>query len=156
MTAEERFWAKVDASAGPGFCWPWKGKPTRDGYGNFNGGPGLMSAHRYAYWLATGRHPGELLVRHSCDNPICVNAEHLSLGTITDNMADRHARGRDARGERVNHAKLTEADVLSIRRRSELGESDADIAAAFNVTRPTVNRVCNRRTWKHVAPEVVR
>lgn len=150
MTAAERFWAKVDTSAGPEGCWPWTAARRREGYGHFAGGPGLSYAHRFSYWLATGQHPGDLLVRHTCDNPPCVNPAHLELGTIADNMADRHNRGRDARGERINHAKLTDADVLSIRHRFEQGESHSDLAAAFGVSRSNVCRIVNGRTWSHV------
>jgi hypothetical protein len=90
----ERFWEKV-AMAGPDECWIWTDKPTEDGYGRFKITPTeQVKAHRLSYVLATGNDPGELLVRHKCDNPLCVNPAHLELGTQADNMRDASERGR--------------------------------------------------------------
>ena len=93
----ERFWAKVDKSAGPESCWEWLAHRNRTGYGKFkvrhDKPPAL--AHRHSYELTSGQPvPNELSVRHSCDNPGCVNPAHLSLGTHQDNMRDAVERGR--------------------------------------------------------------
>jgi hypothetical protein len=106
-TTQERFWRRVEMR-GPDECWPWAGHVNADGYGTFPAGSlkpnrtETMGAHRASYQLA---HPGTdltgLVVRHSCDNPPCVNPAHLLLGRQTDNIRDM-----DERGRRVNPKSL--------------------------------------------------
>lgn len=101
-----RFWLFVDKD-GPvmrpelGPCWVWKGHRDEDGYGTFsiNGKP--RRANRVAWAIAHGE-PGEAHVCHRCDNPACVRAEHLFNGTNTENTADRHRKGRTARGPEMH------------------------------------------------------
>ena len=92
-----RFWSKVDRRE-PGECWPWTGwrNHKRGGYGAFSIWPisSAIPAHRYAYERAHGAIPAGLVVRHSCDNPPCVNPAHLLVGTIADNWMDAILRGR--------------------------------------------------------------
>lgn len=93
-SASDRFWVKVDTS---GECWEWAASKFRTGYGQFtiNGHP--VSAHRFAYMDTFGPIPHGLMVRHSCDNRLCCNPRHLSLGTAQDNMDDKVSRGRQYR-----------------------------------------------------------
>jgi hypothetical protein len=84
---ENRFWEKVDMQ-GPDDCWEWTASTDRDGYGKFKAGK-MYQAHRIAYYLATNEDPGDLCVRHTCDNPPCCNPAHLRLGTNDDNAHDR-------------------------------------------------------------------
>lgn len=167
-TPEQRFWTFVDTSAGLFGCWPWLGARHEFGYGGFSVGSGRHNgAHRFALEMALGRPlaPG-MQARHVvCDNPPCVNPAHLAEGTQEDNMADRTAKGRaargdrngrhshperTARGERAGGARLTEADVRAIRDQASAGVSQRRIAAAFGVDRRTVQFVIARRTWQHV------
>lgn len=93
-----RFWSKVAVAASHLDCWPWQGAVNGNGYGNFRMpefGRHNFSAHRVAYRLVKGDWPDEgLVVRHKCDNPICVNPYHLEHGTVADNMRDMVERGR--------------------------------------------------------------
>lgn len=84
-----------------GDCWIWTGSIRNDGYGRYPVNRQWKGAHRVAYELYKGPIPEGLLVRHKCDNPLCINPEHLELGTNKDNVWDMYLRGRgpDKSGE---------------------------------------------------------
>ena len=99
----KRFWALVDRR-GPDECWPWTRGLDKDGYGKFTikedgEKQRHVRAHRTALTLKLGRPPVGV-TRHSCDNPICCNPNHLSEGTQLENRADAVARDRTAKGDR--------------------------------------------------------
>lgn len=160
LTAEERFWEKVN-KAGPvvreelGPCWVWTAGVKPKGYGAFwRRGVNDSSAHRYSWALHNGPVPASLHVLHRCDNPPCVNPAHLFLGTAADNNADKAAKGRSTRGrmgprgERCGTSKLTAEAVLAIRYARELaGVPYVDLAAAVGIDRSTVWAILSRKTW---------
>ena len=116
QTTADRFWGKVQK--GPDDqCWHWVAYKRPDGYGQFYLDGKTVTAHRTAWQLTSGRIPNGLCVCHKCDNPSCVNPGHLFLGTMTDNIRDRDAKGRNGsnQGENGPTAILTEKDVLDIR-----------------------------------------
>jgi hypothetical protein len=94
-----RFWDKVAITNNQEECWLWQATKTGNGYGNFKASIwGHMPAHRVSYWLSTGNYPEhKQIVRHRCDTPLCVNPNHLEIGTQADNMRDAWARGRRRR-----------------------------------------------------------
>lgn len=102
-------------------CIEWPASRNRDGYGRADIHTRICRkarrAHRVAWEEANGPIPDEMLVCHRCDNPPCVNVDHLYLGTHADNARDRVARGRqhDNAGDRCPAAKLTSDQVRSIR-----------------------------------------
>lgn len=96
--AVDRFWSKVDKS---GTCWVWTAHTDRRGYGRMQRGErgqGVILAHRFSWHLATGIDPGDLCVLHLCDNPPCVNPDHLVLGTRAANVLDMINKGRQSSG----------------------------------------------------------
>lgn len=110
----ERFWAKVDKSPGlgpRGDCWEWRGASVR-GYGNLgwsvDGKLQTFLAHRVSYFLVTGKQPGDVMC-HECDNPLCVNPEHLWSGTRAQNALDRDEKGRGGGDKRhgLNNGRHT-------------------------------------------------
>jgi len=107
-----RFWRFVDRG-GANECWPWTGAKEKLGYGRFRVGGRSEYAHRVAYRLANGTIPSELVVRHKCDNPQCVNPNHLELGTQAENMADAISRQRIPHGD-ARSSKLTSKAVREI------------------------------------------
>lgn len=93
---EDRFWSKVDRSAGFFGCWPWTGALDADGYGTIGETKTgrTLRAPRVAYELTVGPIPAGLEILHSCDNRPCVNPAHLRVGTHAENMAEISLRGR--------------------------------------------------------------
>jgi hypothetical protein len=134
-------------------CIEWTGSKTRGyGYVSFwSGEKGTsLRAHRVAYALANGLPPNfsDGVVMHTCDNPACVNAAHLTLGEQSDNMADKKAKGRNQFGSRCTYAKLDEDTVRAIRSDTR---SQYVIAAELGLVQQTVSDIKRRRIWKHVA-----
>lgn len=117
--ARERFCTKYCVAASG--CWEWTGGFTRGGYGRFrmgsvaDGTRGQRRAHRVSWELFHGPIPNGYDVCHACDNPPCVNPDHLFLGTRKDNMVDMRRKGRAAANERHPQAKLTDGQVAEIR-----------------------------------------
>lgn len=129
-----------------GDCIAWQGAIRNSkGYGQITVKGRKYLAHRVVYEKAHGPLPAGLVVRHRCDNPRCVNPEHLEVGTQADNMADCAKRGRQ-------FSVLTAEQVVFIRnnykpRCPEFGGTA--LARRFGVSPATVSMALNRRNWKH-------
>lgn len=139
-------------------CWEWHSAIFKGlGYGKFNiGGDKVGYAHRFAYELFVGPIPEGMCVCHRCDNRICVNPEHLFVGTQRDNVLDMHAKGRAVlnplRGSSSPNAKLTEQDVIAMRQRFDADRYGNSIAAsrAYSISHDTANKILRRKRWKHL------
>ena len=133
-------------------CMEWTGGRAKAGYGCTSHGGENWTTHRLAFALANGDLLPGLCVMHRCDNPACINPDHLFAGTKGDNVADMVAKGRKvtARGEAAGRARLTEADVLDIRRRHAAGESLRELGSCYGVSHVAILNVVKRRTWSHV------
>lgn len=148
---EQAFNSYVDRSAGPDACHVWTGFRYPRGYGQFHVARRPVYAHRFAWETANAASvlPG-FEVRHSCDNPPCVNKRHLLLGTKSMNMQDAVERGRHRHfrgiGEDNPRAKLSAADVASVR--ALLGTiTQADLAQRFGVSRQAISNIACGRSW---------
>lgn len=141
---------KFIPDSSPDECWEWQSTRNNSGYGKFwlNGRTRL--AHRVSYELHKGEIPAGLAVRHTCDNPPCVNPAHLLVGTGKDNARDALERNRYRRGATNGRAKLTEQQVRDIKQCWILGETQVALARRFGVSRSAVQYLLSGRNWAHV------
>lgn len=147
--ALSKFLAKVEKQ--PNGCWYWAGGKDGKGYGLVRlPGHRAVKAHRLSFQLYNFD-PGRLQVNHRCDNPLCVNPDHLYVGTQKENVADRIARGRSASGERNGKAKLNAPKVRVIHRLLEQGYlSKSEIADLFAVNRKVISKIASGTNWSQV------
>lgn len=140
----DRFWSRVD-KRGRDECWPWMGRRSDHGYGQFATSDKQYRAHRFALESSGVIVPSEAIVMHSCDNPPCCNPAHLSVGTHAQNNADMMAKGRwkHPRGS----SKLAPSDVLAIRASNDPLRT---LAERFGVSRATVCRARSGKQWSHL------
>lgn len=126
------------------------------GYGQKRYKGEMRGAHRVAYCEHHGISIDSikgLVVRHRCDNPSCVNPEHLVLGTQADNMKDKKERGRDAKGEGNGASKLNAEIVRAIRKEYVKGSSTHGqyaLAEKYGIAQSVVFAIVNRITWTHI------
>lgn len=132
-------------------CLEWSGSSDQKGYGQLRISGKLIKAHRYAWMRKHGKIPSKALVLHQCDNPKCVNVDHLFLGTHKDNVDDMDAKGRrvnsQLKGEKCHAAKITDADVILIRADDR---RQVDIAADFGISQAVVSKIKLKQAWAHV------
>lgn len=125
-------------------CWLWTGAKNRSGYGKFCFRDIIHdTAHRVSHKLFIGLIDEDMSVCHTCDNPSCVNPEHLWLGTTLDNKLDQINKDRGG-------VKLNSAKVLEIRSLYSSGIGSNTIAKMYDVTCGTISSIVHRRIWKHV------
>lgn len=155
MTHAEAFLAtpKVESTSG---CLEWSGHRSSYGYGIIQSKPfGSRGAHRVALEIFLGEAiPDHLHVCHRCDNPPCVNPEHLFLGDDAVNVADMIDKARHAHGEGCRQAKLTEAEVLEILSRyAGGGVGRPELAREYGVSASCIQKITERKTWRHLQIE---
>ena len=102
----------------------------------------------YAHREIAQAKPDEVVL-HSCDNPSCVNPEHLSIGTDADNSADMVAKNRQAKGMDCGNSKLTEDDVRLIRFLKSC-MSSRQVADRYNISKTNVLDIWNNKIWRHI------
>ena len=145
-------------------CVEWWGSKDKDGYGLFNFEGKLGRAHRLAWDQTNGPIPAGMCVLHKCDNPSCVNVDHLFLGTHKDNTRDMYEKGRSGmigntwnrghtrnRGEKHGNAKLKEQNIQEICDLRKHGFTQQKIADWYGVDRGTIKDIVNGRCWKHLS-----
>lgn len=111
-----------------------------------------MVAHRLSWEMHYGPIPEGKCVLHRCDNPPCVNPEHLFLGTRADNNYDRHMKHRTPKGERHYGSFLKEDAVRRMRKMAAEGYGPAAIARVFGIEMRHAWLIIRGKRWKHVKP----
>lgn len=158
ISEETRFWSKVEIGSDDE-CWLWLASRNKR-YGQFKLDGLMRKAHRVAYFLNTGEWPP--VVMHKCDNPICVNPNHLVGGTQYDNVQDCIAKGRAKFpppgahpcvkvGARSNRALLTDVQVRNIRLALMNGIKVRDLSALFDVSLSTIYAIKSGRNWSYLS-----
>ncbi len=126
----------------------WMTGKYPNGYGHFCYIGKTSSAHRASWLIHRGPIEPGLCVLHKCDNPGCVRPDHLFLGTNDDNVADRGAKNRTARGERHGSAKLTTENVAEIRAARAKNRSLPELAERFGVSKSLICQIAKGKVWK--------
>lgn len=144
IASDKIFLSNIDNSKD---CWIWKGVKNKGGYGRI-GTKELATRRSYKYFI--GEIPKGKQVCHTCDNRICVNPNHLFLGSIGDNMRDRTSKGRQAKGSKIGNSILTEDMVYEIRKTRLEGKSYKELMEKFNLSFYMIRCVCKNRQWNHV------
>jgi len=142
-----RFFSRVDVRDSNN-CWNFQRSLSVGGYGTFSAIGEDFYAHRFSYLLFFGKIPDDMLVRHKCDNPACVNPYHLETGTTMDNQRDKQLRDRIPKGSQNGNSKLTEEDVYAILADTR---SAKVVASEYGVSKDTVLRIRRNQQWKHLA-----
>lgn len=149
-TLGEALLAGVDLGK-PDDCWEWKKSKAKGGYGWIGWEGQTKRAHILSWVDAHGPVPEGLRVRHKCDNPPCINPNHLLLGTDLQNEQDKWERGRGLFGEAHPGARFSEAQVLAFRRgRADFRGSTSEYARSLGVNPPTMYQILSGKTWKHL------
>lgn len=154
--SKDRFFKRIGVPDAVTGCWPWLGPFTRGNYGCVFFMGKTYRANRVSYLLHKGDIRDGFIVCHKCDNPSCVNPDHLFLGTYKDNNLDMHAKGRAPKsnrkiaGESNVWAKLTDSCVKEIRRLVAEGITKAEVGRKFGIRDSHVCKIVQRKLWAHV------
>ncbi len=140
---KKKFYSHIDKT---GDCWEWTGTLTTNGYGKFR----AMNASRVMWEYEYGNIDESMQVCHTCDNRKCCNPKHLFLGTISENMKDKTAKNRQAKGSKIGISVLDEEQVLNIRKMRLSGKMYKEISEFFGISFYLVRAICKNRTWNHV------
>lgn len=133
MEVREKILERVKVT--PAGCWEWMGATNSKGYGQVWCGESKKAL--YCHRVMSNA-PAGATVLHSCDNPLCCNPEHLTIGTPLENSKDMVSKGRAHKGY-----KLTDEDVMAI---MESSESGIKLARTFGVSQQTISDIRNGRT----------
>ncbi len=152
---EQRFWSKVNKSKS---CWLWIGPKNNAGYGMITIKARrprcTWYAHRIAWELTNGPIPDQsprLCICHRCDNPSCVNPEHLFLGTDRDNVLDAFAKGRRLKNRRPKSTRFTPEQIKEIRRAYVPYKMGCrEIGEIFGASQIIIWRIVTRRIYAYV------
>lgn len=144
-TLEDRFFSRFKKLENG--CWQWQAHADKDGYGVLPGDKRNVRAHRFSYEHHFGPIPEGMSVCHKCDNPGCVNPDHLFIGSAKDNAQDALSKRRHYIGAKNGRSKITEDQARFI---ISSNMNDPSLAAMFGVHRSTINKIKRSSTWRHL------
>ena len=150
LTEEQKaqsFWKKVDIKSPPE-CWEWLGS-FRGDYGCFKLGNYNESAHRTAFHITKGMKSYKNCVLHSCDNPKCVNPNHLFEGTQGDNMIDKFKKGRNCHTHGKLNSEAAKVIKWMLKYQPEFGLV-TKLARLHNVSSAAITNIRQGRSWNHI------
>lgn len=131
-------------------CWEWTAQRTPQNYGRFFINYRGTRAHRYSYEIHKGKIPEGMCVCHTCDNPSCVNPDHLWLGTRGDNNKDRTKKGRGIKGETHHQSKLIRQDIREIRLLYKAKIlKQIDLARIYKITQANISLIIKQKIWNY-------
>ena len=146
-----RFWSKVEKTES---CWNWKAAKSKAGYGVFHLGRGLgtINSHRFVFQMKYGEIHKGLFVCHTCDNPACLNPDHLFLGTQKDNMMDMVKKGRanPMKGEKNHWTTITEDMARYIKNKVLEGIKVIDIHRETGVNYNIITDIKRNKSWRWI------
>jgi len=130
-------------------CIEWNYSVDNNGYGRVYYKGKVIRGHRFAWQKEHGDIPNAMCILHKCDNPRCVNIDHLFMGTMKDNTQDMLSKHREYRvyGEATTSAKLKNNDIFYIRGSDKTSK---DLAKELGVTPNTITKIKRRDIWKHL------
>jgi hypothetical protein len=147
----QRFWSKINIPDNFNDCWEWQSGKDKDGYGRFYLNSKSLLSHRAIYECYYENIPFNLLIRHNCDNPSCVNPRHLLLGTYQDNTDDMVFRNRSSFGERNGSSILTNKEVNEILKHLiENNYTQVQLSKLYDVVPSVISSISTGRTWKKI------
>jgi hypothetical protein len=160
MNTRERFFEKVWPEPNSG-CWLWAAAANQQGYGMFNERWDnelkksiVVLAHRFSFKMANKDFDGRLQVLHRCDNPACVNPDHLFAGLPADNVADMDRKGRRVNkpltGSQHPNSKITETDVKRMFEMRQQGMTQKQIGDSFGISQVQVGNIIRKDQWKQI------
>jgi len=149
----ERFHTKyIKQSNG---CWEWSAARDKDGYGLYHVGKKQIQAHRFHAIAANidikGKH-----VCHACDNPCCVNPDHLFIGSAKDNNVDKVNKGRQSKGMKHGRSKLTDHAVREIKKEflNPYHGQKIKLSKKYNISLTCLHRIAKNTAWTHIQLEI--
>lgn len=131
-------------------CWVWNQSKTKKGYARCVFRRKVYTGGRLPWMIFKGEIPHGMCACHKCDNPACVNPNHVFLGTKADNNRDCKRKKRNNIGSKNGQSILVESDVKKIKSILKSNQSDSEIASMFGVHRLTIWDIRKKRTWRHV------
>jgi hypothetical protein len=143
-----RFWGKVDVGV-ENACWLWQGARGKRGYGNVKWRGKYWYAHRLSYFLEYGPIPEGKVVAHVCDTPLCVNPQHLFLGTHSENMNDMARKHRGKWDTHPELTKITRADAYAMREAYTAGlASQKELQKQYGLSQSHTSAILNGIRWR--------